>query len=129
VNVLLDTNAFVWWLLDSPRIAGEPRRTIADESNTIFVSAASTWEMAIKLGLRRLDIPPNLQNWLPEAIRAERFVPLPVTVEHSMRVEALPRIHGDPFDRLLVAQALMEGCWLVTGDRVFGQYGVPTILC
>jgi PIN domain nuclease of toxin-antitoxin system len=129
VNLLLDTNALIWTLEDSDRLTGEPRAAITNPANTVYVSVASTWELAIKVALGRLALPANLAAWLPDALAAQRFTLLPVTLAHTLRVEALPRHHRDPFDRMLIAQAMIEGCWIVTSDQVFAQYGVPLILC
>ncbi len=129
MNLLLDTNALIWWLEDNSRIAGRPRATIADPGNTVYVSAVTTWELAIKVGIGRLRVRTDLTDWLPRELDAQRFTPLPITLAHTLRVESLPRHHGDPFDRLLIAQALTEGYWLVTGDPVFAEYGVPVIPC
>ena len=129
MNLLLDTNALLWWLAGSDRVAGEARAAIANPANTVHVSSVSAWEIAIKAGLRRLDAPPDLASWLPQALAENRFTPLSITMTHAVGVGSLPRHHSDPFDRLLIAQALAEGCWLVTGDRAFEPYGVPLIAC
>jgi PIN domain nuclease of toxin-antitoxin system len=129
VNVLLDANALIWWLMDSDRLTAAPREAISEPTNVVHVSVASTWELAIKVALGRLALPANLAAWLPDALAAQRFTLLPITLAHTVRVESLPPHHRDPFDRLLVAQALIEGCWFITSDQVFGRYGVPLILC
>lgn len=87
------------------------------------------WEIAIKVSIRRLPIPPNLKEWLPVQLDALRFSVLPVSIRHSLAVESLPFHHKDPFDRLLVAQALQEHLTIVTADPIFEAYGVPVIRC
>jgi PIN domain nuclease of toxin-antitoxin system len=94
-----------------------------DPLNDVFVSAASVWEIAIKRSLGRLEAPDNLG----EEVRKAGFIELPVTIRHGELAARLPPHHGDPFDRMLVAQAQAEGLVLVTRDRVLGQYAVPTL--
>jgi PIN domain nuclease of toxin-antitoxin system len=95
----------------------------------VYVSAASAWEIAIKVSLGKLTAPANAQAWLPEAVRASRFIQLRITIEHALGAQGLPKHHADPFDRLLVAQAIVEQLTIVTGDRQLEPYGVPLVLC
>jgi len=127
VNLLLDTHALLWLLSDSRRIAPATRQLIADPVHDVFVSAASAWEIAIKASLRKLVVPPDIGTWLPAQLVRNRLTPLPITVAHAASVELLPWHHGDPFDRLLVAQALAENLTIVTGDAQFEPYGVRLI--
>ena len=119
-RLLVDTHALLWWLTDDPALSPAARDAIADPVNEPFVSAASVWEIAIKRSLGKLDAPDDLL----EIVSDEGFVFLAVTPWHAWRVAQLPRHHGDPFDRLLVAQALGEGVPVVTADPQFGAYGV-----
>lgn len=96
---------------------------IADPSNVVYVSAATAWEIAIKRGLGKLTAPYDLAK----EIERLRFTPLPITVEHALAVESLPPIHNDPFDRLLLAQAMTEKLRFVTRDAVMREYGVQLI--
>jgi PIN domain nuclease of toxin-antitoxin system len=128
VRLLLDTNALLWALV-SPARLGAARRAIEDPANDVFVSAASAWEIAIKLSLGKLDAPPDAATWLPVQLAARRFTPLPIGLEHALSVEALPPHHRDPFDRLLVAQAIVERLTIVSGDPQLRNYAVPLILC
>lgn len=121
-SLLLDTHVFLWWQFDLPRLGAPAREAITKAPDT-FVSIASAWEAAIKAGLGRLKIPESFAS----SIEANGFRALPITFEHTERITALPRHHGDPFDRMLVAQAQAEGLILVTGDRHFAAYGVPVI--
>jgi PIN domain nuclease of toxin-antitoxin system len=129
VNLLLDTHALVWALAEPERIAEAARREIADSANDVYVSAATAWEIAIKVGLGKLAVAPDLKDWLPDQLSAARFVPLPVSVAHALGVERLPRHHRDPFDRLLIAQAVVEGMTIVTRDRIFDRYSVRLMHC
>ena len=129
MRLLLDTNALIWWIDDSPRIRQQARAVITDPDNELYVSAASAWEIAIKVGLGKLAAPADVQRWLPAALEDQRFTPMAISVSHATGVEALPPHHRDPFDRLLIAQATAEGLSIVTGDQVFERYGVPVIRC
>jgi PIN domain nuclease of toxin-antitoxin system len=118
VNLLLDTHVLIWWD-EGRRLSAEARRAIA-EADLVYVSAASAWEVAIKTGLGRL----RPTRTVAEAVSESGFVELPVTFLHAERVTGLPPHHRDPFDRMLVAQAMVETLTLVTRDPVFGRYGV-----
>lgn len=119
-RLLVDTQAVLWWLGDDPALPSAARDVIADPTNEPLVSAASLWEIAIKRSLGKLTVPDDL----PQTIVGEGFGWLPVSERHAWRVRDLPLRHRDPFDRLLVAQALSEALPVVTGDRRFGEYGV-----
>jgi PIN domain nuclease of toxin-antitoxin system len=123
VNVLLDTHTLLWWLDDNPRLGGPSRAVIRDRQNVVVVSAATAWEIAIKRARGRLDAPDDL----PGAIAAHGFTPLSITVEHGLDAGALPPYHRDPFDRMLVAQARIEGLTIVTADPRIARYDVPTL--
>jgi len=105
---LLDTHALLWWLADDIRLADAARAAIADSANDAFVSAASAWEIAIKARLGKVSMPDDLG----EQLAANSFTPLPVQLTHALAVRHLPDHHRDPFDRLLVAQAQVEGLTL-----------------
>ena len=123
MKLLLDTQALLWWLADSTRLGGVARAAIVDGNKTVFVSAASALEMEIKNALGKLRVPDNLEATLAK----ERFLELPIRITHTAALRRLPAIHRDPFDRLLVAQAQVEGLSVVTSDPVFGRYKVPVI--
>jgi PIN domain nuclease of toxin-antitoxin system len=122
VRVLLDTHVFLWWRESSDRLGAEARRVVAG-ADVAFVSAASAWEVAIKVGLGKLKIPGPLEP----AVDESRFDKLPITFAHAAAVTALAPHHGDPFDRMLIAQALVEQLTVVTHDRRFEPYGIPII--
>jgi PIN domain nuclease of toxin-antitoxin system len=121
VNLLLDTHVLIWWD-EGRRLAAEARRAIAD-ADSVYVSAASAWEVAIKIGLGRLRPTRTVE----QAVDESGFLELPVTFRHAERVGKLPPHHRDPFDRLLIAQADVEELTLVTRDAVFARYGVGVI--
>lgn len=123
MKLLLDTHALIWWLEDSPELATAARDAIADGENEVAVSAASAWEMAIKQEAGKLRMPPTLED----AIKASGFTPLPITIDHALKAGALDPHHRDPFDRMLVAQALVESFTIVTRDPRFAAYGVSLL--
>ena len=127
MNLLIDTHIFIWLLVASSRLPDSVCAVLANRRNTVYLSVASTWEMAIKVGVGKLDLPPNLQDWLPAELDAADIRLLPIYLEHALGVETLPRHHRDPFDRLIVAQAILEGLTVVTADRTFGLYDVPIL--
>ena len=122
MTLLLDTHAFLWWRLDSRKLKRAARESIA-AADVVFVSAASVWEITIKQALGRITVAEPL----PAMIHASEFTPLSITVEHAERVGLLPPHHADPFDRMLVAQALVEGATIVSHDDQLDPYGVPMI--
>jgi len=117
MRLLLDTHALVWWLLEDPRLSPRARRAIAKTGNEVWVSAASVWELAIKAQLGRLPSLRGRIAELPSAIREEGFRELPISAVHALRAPELLLEHQDPFDRILVAQAEVEGMMLVTKDE------------
>ncbi len=123
MRLLLDTHALLWWLLDDPALPAAPRRAI-ERAEAVFVSAASVWEVAIKQRLGKLPELTLGVAELPALIRESRFLPLAVDDRHAAAVATLPLHHRDPFDHLLIAQALTERLTLVTRDRQFAAYGV-----
>lgn len=123
-RLLLDTNVVIWLLLgDRVAVSAPAQAALTDESNTISVSAVSVWEIAIKRSLGKLEIDAR---WARELPRLD-FEPMPVTAQHAEQVEHLPWHHRDPFDRLLVAQASLEGHALVTADARLAAYDVDVV--
>ena len=123
MKLLLDTHVLLWWLAEE-RVTTEAQEAIQSPRNVVCVSAASAWEMGIKVSLGKLRVPESLSARL----REERFTPLAVTVDHGLRVGELPLLHNDPFDRLLVAQAQLEGLTIVTRDPRIAAYDVETLV-
>ncbi|HEV2199950.1 MAG TPA: type II toxin-antitoxin system VapC family toxin [Bryobacteraceae bacterium] len=123
MNLLLDTHVLLWWLAASKNLSREARQAVL-AGERVFVSAATVWEISIKVARGKLRVQGDLE----EHLRINRFHPLPVTVAHALAAGALPRHHGDPFDRMLVAQAVIESLTLVTADKRQAAYEVPVIL-
>ena len=124
MRLLLDTHALVWWLEGSARLSVSARRAIADPSNEKLVSAASAWEITTKHRLGKLPGADEFAGEIPWAIADEGFEELPVTVDDGARAGALPGPHNDPFDRMLIAQALSRNLAVVSIDERFDGYGV-----
>ena len=127
MKALLDTHAFLWWVLDDSRLSKRAREAIGDPKSDVFFSVASAWELAIKTTLGRLSLPGPLESFLPQQLALNGFRVLPVSLSHALAVAALPLHHGDPFDRILVAQAQIEELRLVSGDRRIARYDVERI--
>jgi PIN domain nuclease of toxin-antitoxin system len=124
MNLLLDTHTVLWWLMDAD-LESDALEAIADPGNLVHVSAVSVWEASIKAALGKLDVPESLEL----AFNADGIEPLPIELRHAERAGALPPHHRDPFDRMLVAQAQLEGLTLVTRDLAFAPYEVPILTC
>lgn len=127
MKLLLDTHAFLWWIGDDARLSASARQAIADPGNDVSFSVASAWELAIKTALGRFDADGNLSLFLREHVQQNAFLVLPVRLEHAVSVASLPAHHRDPFDRLLVAQAGVEGMTLVSADRQLRKYDTPVL--
>ncbi len=123
MRLLLDTHSVLWALGRPAELAPDARAAIEDGQNDVLVSAASAWEVAIKRAAGKLEAPDDFAD----AILAAAFRPLAITVEHATAAGALPPHHTDPFDRMLVAQAMIEDLIVVTRDARFARYGVPTL--
>jgi len=127
VKLLLDTHAFLWWVEGAPAIGRRARAAISNPDNEVLFSIASFWELAIKLSLGKLRLTQKLDRFVPEQLRVNGFSLLDLRLPHVVRVAKLPFRHRDPFDRLLVAQALEDDLTIVSADRVFRKYGVAVI--
>lgn len=123
MKLLLDTHAALWWLADDDRVGTDAARQLDDASNRVLLSAAVAWEVAIKRSLGKLQAPADLAATLLKA----GVQPLPITLQHATAVEALPWHHRDPFDRMLVAQAIVEGATIVSQDDRLHSYDVPIV--
>ncbi len=124
MKLLLDSHVFLWWLADDSRLEDTAGSEISDPESLVFVSAATIWELTIKAALGRLE---SGNTDLVEEITENGFVELAITARHAEHAGRLPRHHDDPFDRMLVAQAMVEGLTCVTRDREFSKYAVPTL--
>jgi PIN domain nuclease of toxin-antitoxin system len=127
VKLLLDTHVFLW-LLTQPERLGEHLRLLEDRRNGLLVSAVSSWEIAIKHALGRLPLPEPPARYVPERLRAIGAEALAIEHAHALAVAELPPLHGDPFDRLLVAQAGLLALPIITADPAVAQYPVETFM-
>lgn len=127
MRLLLDTHAFLWWIADDPRLSPRARSAIATRKDQCFFSLASGWEIAIKVSLHKLAFAAPVDRFIPEQLAANGFDVLPIEFAHVARVSRLPFHHRDPFDRLLIAQALGERLVIVSADPVFRRYGVKRV--
>lgn len=124
MRMLLDTHAFLWWLAGDEALSLPARAAIADESNDVFVSAVSAWEITTKHRLGKLPGVAAIVADLDAAIASQRFIGLPVSVRHGQAGGALPGPHRDPFDRMLIAQAMVDRLVLVSNEAIFDAYGI-----
>lgn len=122
-RLLLDTHTVLWWLTDPDELHRDAFQSIESQQNEVFVSSVSGWEIAVKQALGKLKAPDNLEV----AVKAQDFIPLNLTFLHAEQAGALPPHHGDPFDRMLIAQAQLEGLILVTRDIRIPHYGIRTM--
>lgn len=123
----MDTNALLWLLWNDPRLRPGMRAALGDPANVLHTSVASIWEIAIKVRTGKLNVPPNVAEWMPGQLLQASITALSVTLQHAAGVERLPLHHRDPFDRLLVAQALAENLTIVSADRRLAAYGVALL--
>lgn len=124
MRLLLDTHTFLWFVLNDPQLSGPAQTLINDPANDILISPASYWEIAIKVGLGKLNLHAAYDDFMNRGIIGNDFEILPVEPRHTSLLTTLPLHHRDPFDRLLVAQALVEAVPLVSGDSILDAYGV-----
>ena len=127
MRILLDTHAFLWWITDDHQLSHRSIELMSDGSNELLFSAVSGWEIAIKASLGRLDVPHFLDRFIAEHLSRNQIGVLPIQLSHALRVVALPPLHCDPFDRLLVAQAQIEGLSLLSPDKTLAQYDVDVV--
>jgi PIN domain nuclease of toxin-antitoxin system len=127
MRLLLDTHAFLWAAGSPARLSETARAAIADRANDVYVSVAVAWEIAIKAGSGKLRLPMEPAAYLPSRLAAMGLTPLPITLDHALAVAALPAVHADPFDRIMIAQAQVEGLTLVTRDPFTRGYAVKTL--
>ena len=123
MNLLLDTHVLLWWLDDHPSLSEKARGIIADGNNLAFVSAAVIWEIRIKQALGKLEVPSEFRPVLDQ----QPFEMLAITAEHAHAVGDLPAFHRDPFDRMLIAQATVEGFTVVSRDTIIEKYRISFI--
>ena len=123
----MDTHTFLWFVLDDPQLGPAAMAAIQDTASNAYVSPASHWEIAIKISLGRYRLQEDFETFWSAGMQSGNFRTLPVSTQHTARLIAWPFHHKDPFDRLLVAQALANGLALLSADRVFDAYGVTRV--
>lgn len=127
MRALLDTHTFLWWVSDDSRLSDTVRNIIAEPNNTLFLSAASAWEIVIKVRAGKLILPEKPEFYIPSRLASNQFESLPIQLTHALQVSQLPDYHRDPFDRILIAQSQVEQMPILTLDSLIAQYPVSTI--
>ncbi len=127
LRLLLDTHALIWWLGDDPSLSQAARDVIATSEDEVFVSAASAMEVVTKHRLGKLPGAAVLAQDFEAIVKAESFVPLPISLRHAALAGSLQIAHKDPFDRFLIAQSLVEGVPLVSNEQLFDSFGVTRL--
>lgn len=127
MKILIDTHAFLWWVADDPQLSLKAKEIISNPDNEIYFSVVSAWEITIKVGTGKLSLSEPPEIYIPSRIASNQFEILPVQMTHILRINSLPNSHKDPFDRLLIAQSLVEDLLLMTLDSAIIQYPVTTI--
>jgi len=127
MRLLIDSHAIIWWMTDDPRLSPMARKALGSSQHERFLSLASLWELSLKVSAGRLQGIGSTMDNLRQASAKQAIEILPITYEHILRVESLPLHHADPFDRLLVAQALEEGLTILTADRTLSRHPVSIL--
>jgi len=127
MNLLLDTQSLLWFVLDDARLSAKAQESIIAADGLILVSPASLWEIAIKISLGKYVLPAPFTTFWEDQLQINSFTLLPVSLSHTARIVNLPFHHRDPFDRLIIAQSLVEGLPVVSSDELFELYGVMRI--
>jgi PIN domain nuclease of toxin-antitoxin system len=127
MNYLLDTHAFIWADSEPGKLSAQVTTLLRNRRNIVFISIASLWEMQIKLQTGKITLRMPLQDIVPHQQKTNRIEILSITLPHVLALNALPPHHKDPFDRILIAQARIEGLTLITHDRMFSQYPVQVV--
>jgi PIN domain nuclease of toxin-antitoxin system len=127
LRALLDTHAFLWWNGHQAKLSARARRVITDTENEILLSVATVWEIALKERRGRLELPLPASRYVPDRMAQDGFLPLDIQVSHVLEAAALPPHHDDPFDRVLIAQAIAEAVPIITADEIMRRYAVRTI--
>ena len=127
MRYLLDTHTLLWIVNDDPQIANQVKKIYLNENNQIFASTASIWEMAIKISLKKLKVPGSLSDFVKEHIRGNKIDIMSIELNHLYQLENLVYFHRDPFDRLLIAQAIAENIPILSKDKTFDDYPIHRI--
>jgi len=126
MRLLLDTATFLWVVSDAPELSDRARELVVDPENDVYLSAVSAWEISVKHDLGRLSLPDSPERFVPEQRKQQGIEELPLDEESALRLARLPMLHKDPFDRMLVCQAITQGLLLLTSDELISQYPVRT---
>lgn len=124
MKLLLDTHCWLWWLSEPQKLTPSMQQAIANSEHELFLSVASIWEIAIKVAIGKLTIPQPLTKLVAEQLPIDGINTLDIKTIHALKIEELPAYHRDPFDRILIAQAICENLTIITRDRVFANYPV-----
>ena len=124
MRLLLDTCSFIWFLADAPELSAKARAAILDPANSVYLSAVSAWEIGRKYAKGDLELPGRPESLIPQIRTDSGILSLPLSEEEAISAEKLPLLHKDPFDRMIIAQALVQGMVVVTPDRAFEPYPV-----
>jgi PIN domain nuclease of toxin-antitoxin system len=127
VKLLLDTHAFLWAITDDPQLSGKARRLFTGSENELFLSVAGVWEILVKVQIGKLPLPKPAGDYLQKQLAKNAVQVLPIRLRHALRLEQLPLHHRDPFDRILIAQALEEEMPILTADPVMNQYSATLL--
>ncbi len=127
MKYLLDTHTFLWWITDNSSLSDKARKIITNVDSTLFLSAASGWEIAIKARLGKITLPDDITTFIYEQMSINAIKELPVKMNHTLQTYILPDHHRDPFDRLLVSQSQLEMLPIITGDSHISPYNVKVI--
>ncbi|PIG95477.1 type II toxin-antitoxin system VapC family toxin [Gloeocapsopsis sp. IPPAS B-1203] len=127
MRAILDTHTFLWWVTDDSRLSSTVRSLIIEPSNIFYLSAASAWEIVIKVRLGKLILPDIPERYIPSRLAMNRFESLSIQITHALQVVNLPDLHRDPFDRILIAQSQIEKMPIVTLDKQIIKYSVEVI--
>ena len=127
MRLLLDTHTFLWWISDDPQLSAAARQLIGYTDDILYLSAASGWEVAIKVRLGKLKLPREIKGYIPAQIAVKGIQLLPIEMSHALHVSTLPDYHRDPFDRILVAQSQLDQLPIMTIDPLIAQYPVATL--
>ena len=129
MDLLLDTHVFLWYLFDDQKLETTASQLISDRTNRVYVSPVAFWEIAIKVSIQKLKLNTDYESFIEFGMNKNQFIYLPISLKHTSRLLSLPQLkdHRDPFDRLLVAQALVEGFMLISADARLDSYSVPRV--
>jgi len=127
MRYLLDTHTFLWMAADPAILSQKISKIVRDIGNSLYLSAASGWEIAILWQLKKLELPDDPQRFIPEAMQKLAVLPLPIGFQTAISAAMLPLIHRDPFDRIIIAEAIKEKLIILTKDKAFGEYGIQSV--